>query len=253
MIPGRPHGSAAGTNICPAYGMQPDEHPQKLAKLIESGLSALSRSLSTNVPPSQNINIMSSVRPATEGQLAQDLPGITAYITGHDKTSGDTIIRHTRPGKWQAVDNNGMAFNVPFTTSQFPVSMNNDADISTHDTRLASSKLGIVNPGGTVLRFVDFAPGFESMMHRTQSLDYGIVIAGSIELILDSGKRQVLQQGDCCVQRGTNHAWRNPSKDAWTRVAFILQDAKPIEMGDGSVLKEDLGRSAGKIPSSGND
>lgn len=195
---------------------------------------------------------MSAGRPATEGKLAQDLPGITTYITGHDAGSGETIVQQARPGKWQSIDNNGMAFNVAFTTSKFPVSMNEDIDIATHDERLASYKLGIVNPGGTVLRFVDFAPGFESMMHRTQSLDYGFAIAGSIELILDSGRRQVLHPGDCCVQRGTNHAWRNPSPDAWARVVYVLQDSQPVKMADGSVLKEFLGRSAGEIPSSGN-
>lgn len=190
-------------------------------------------------------------RPTTDGQLAKELPGITAYVTGHKQT-GETTIVESRPATWQSVDNNGMAFNVPFTTSQFPVSMNDNVDIKTHDARLASGKLGIVNPNGTVLRFVDFAPGFESTMHRTQSLGFGIVIEGSIELILDSGEKQVLRRGDVCVQRGTNHAWRNPDQSAWARVAYVLQDAQAVEVG-GTKLKEYLGRSEGEIPASGND
>lgn len=194
---------------------------------------------------------MSEDRKPTEGQLAEKLPGISAYITGHTE-SGDTTILEARPAKWQPIDNNGMAFNVPFTTSQFPVSMNDNVDIQTHDARLASGRLGIVNPNGTVLRFVDFAPGFESMMHRTQSLDFGIVIEGAIELILDSGETRMLSRGDVCVQRGTNHAWRNPSPSAWARVAYILQDAQAVEVG-GKPLKEYLGRSGGEIPASGND
>jgi hypothetical protein len=137
-------------------------------------------------------------RPPTDGQLAQELPGITAYITGHKDASGATTILESRPAKWKSVDNDGMAFNVPFTTSQFPMSMKDNIDIDMHDNRLASGKLGIVNPNGTVLRFVDFAPGFESMMHRTKSLDFGIVIEGSIELILDSGEKQLLCRGDVC-------------------------------------------------------
>jgi quercetin dioxygenase-like cupin family protein len=146
-----------------------------------------------------------------------------------------------------------MAFNVPFTTSEFPVSMNNNVDIVKHDERLQSGKLGIVNPGGTVLRFVDFAPGFESAMHRTRSLDYGIVVEGAIELVLDSGEKQVLHRGDVCVQRGTNHAWRNPSETEWTRVVYILQDSQPVVDVGGQPLREYLGRSAGEIPASGND
>ncbi|KIW19373.1 hypothetical protein PV08_03668 [Exophiala spinifera] len=191
-------------------------------------------------------------RPTTEGQLAQALPGLTAFITGHNPNTGETTIQERRPAKWQSVDSGGMAFNVPYTTSEFPVSTNGDVDILTHDQRLASGKMGIVNPGGTVLRFVDFAPGFESMMHRTRSLDYGIVVEGAIELILDSGEKQILQRGDVCIQRGTNHAWRNPSGTEWTRVVYILQDAQAVEVA-GKPLKEYLGRSEGEIPPSGND
>ncbi len=138
-----------------------------------------------------------------------------------------------------------------YTTSEFPVSLNKDADIAKHEERVKGG-MGIVNPRGTVLRYVDFAPGFESMMHRTRSLDYGIVLEGTIELILDSGEKQLLQRGDCCIQRGTNHAWRNPSETEWTRVVSILQDSQAVEVGD-QKLKEYLGRSEGEIPSSGND
>lgn len=191
-------------------------------------------------------------RPPTEDQLAKGLPSLTTYLTGHNSSTGSTTIQEQRPAKWQSIDNGGMAFNVAFTTSEFPVSMNNNIDIGKHDERLQSGKMGIVNPGGTVLRFVDFAPGFESMMHRTRSLDYGIVIEGSIELVLDSGEKQVLHRGDVCVQRGTNHAWRNPSETEWTRVVYILQDSQPVEVG-GKPLNEYLGRSEGEIPASGND
>ena len=194
----------------------------------------------------------SQPRSPTEGQLATHLPGLTAYITGHDPKTGDTTIQQRRPGKWHSVDGGGMTFNVPFTTSEFPLNMNEDADIKKHDEKVNSGKLGIVSPGGTVLRFVDFSPGFESMMHRTRSLDYGIVVEGSIELILDSGEKQLLHRGDVCIQRGTNHAWRNPSNTEWTRVAYVLQDSKPIEV-QGKPLKEYRGRSEGEIPPSGND
>ena len=193
----------------------------------------------------------SHTRSPTEGQLS-NLPGLKAFITGHDASTGETIIQERRPARWHSVDSGGMTFNVPFTTSEFPVSMNGDADLHKHDEKLNSGKLGIVSANGTVLRFVDFSPGFESMMHRTQSLDFGIVVEGSIELILDSGERQLLQRGDLCVQRGTNHAWKNPSATEWSRVVYCLQDSKPVEVR-GQRLKEYLGRSEGEIPPSGND
>lgn len=46
-------------------------------------------------------------------------------------------------------------------------------------------------------------------MHRTTSLDYGIVLEGEVELILDSGERRAMKAGDIAVQRATMHAWRN--------------------------------------------
>ena len=194
----------------------------------------------------------SESRPPNKGQLAPKLPGLTTYITGHKSSNGTTTIQERRPAVWQSLDNNNLAFNVAYTTSEFPASLNKDEDLVKHDEVLSSGRLGLVRPNGTVLRFVDFAPESESTMHRTRSLDYGIVLDGAIELILDSGETQSLYRGDCAIQRGTNHAWRNPQKTEWTRMVFILQDCQPLEIG-GQVLKEDLGRSAGDILPSGND
>lgn len=59
-----------------------------------------------------------------------------------------------------------------------------------------------------VLRHVDIGPGITSPMHRTVSLDYGIVIEGEIELLLDSGEKRQMLPGDICVQRGTMVCFR---------------------------------------------
>jgi len=61
-------------------------------------------------------------------------------------------------------------------------------------------------------------------MHRTESVDYGIVVFGEIVLVLDDGSRTPLQAGDVVVQRGTDHAWENPSSTSPARMAFILLD-----------------------------
>jgi quercetin dioxygenase-like cupin family protein len=76
-------------------------------------------------------------------------------------------------------------------------------------------------------------------MHRTVSLDYGIVIEGEIELILDSGERKKMVAGDIAVQRGTMHAWRNMSDAKWARMLYILQPSKPLTIG-AEKLGEDL-------------
>jgi mannose-6-phosphate isomerase-like protein (cupin superfamily) len=62
-------------------------------------------------------------------------------------------------------------------------------------------------------------------MHTTDTVDYGIVISGAITLELDDGATVDLKQGDCVVQNGTRHAWRNRSTEACV-MAFILIGAK---------------------------
>jgi quercetin dioxygenase-like cupin family protein len=137
--------------------------------------------------------------------------------------------------------NNAMDFSLIYTTSSQPAQMSGEADIASYASYLADPP-SITVPNGSVGRIVDFPPGYTSPMHRTLSLDLGIVIEGEIELILDSGETRVLKRGDVAVQRGTNHAWRNPMQEGqWARVFYVLQDAKPIELGDGTRLGEDLG------------
>jgi quercetin dioxygenase-like cupin family protein len=79
-------------------------------------------------------------------------------------------------------------------------------------------------------------------MHRTQSLDYGIVLEGEIEMTLDSGEKRLLKRGDMAVQRATMHAWHNPSETEWTRMVFVLQECKPLVVG-GEELGEDLSQA----------
>jgi mannose-6-phosphate isomerase-like protein (cupin superfamily) len=63
-----------------------------------------------------------------------------------------------------------------------------------------------------------------AFMHRTETVDYGIVLEGEITLILDEGET-VVRAGDIVVQRGTNHGWANRSGRN-CRIAFILIDGK---------------------------
>jgi hypothetical protein len=61
-----------------------------------------------------------------------------------------------------------------------------------------------------------------AFMHRTETVDYGIVLQGEIVLIMDEGET-LCRAGDIIVQRGTNHGWANRS-DANCRIAFVLID-----------------------------
>ena len=78
--------------------------------------------------------------------------------------------------------------------------------------------------GGVVARFTEMSPGAAAPMHRTESLDIGIVLDGETWLILDDGSETRMTAGDVVVQRGTNHSWENRS-DAVVRMAFVMIDA----------------------------
>ncbi len=97
-------------------------------------------------------------------------------------------------------------------------------------------------PNGTKLRINEFPPGVVSPVHRTQSVDYGIVLDGEVVLVLDDSET-VLRAGDVVVQRGTSHRWENRS-DATARMAFILIDGAftadlTLRWPDGSMTLHD--------------
>ncbi|KAG0649399.1 hypothetical protein D0Z07_4525 [Hyphodiscus hymeniophilus] len=171
-------------------------------------------------------------------QLISKLPETTSFLTGHDPETGKAVFLAERPGEWHTVDTECMAFNVVYTTTGMPPTLSNDADIKKHEAIMAAKNLGLVNPTGTVLRIVDFAPDYESAMHRTQSIDYGIVLEGPMEAVMDSGAVQTLNRGDVVVQRGTNHSWRNPSKTKWARMIYVLQYCEELKVGEAPVTEE---------------
>lgn len=80
---------------------------------------------------------------------------------------------------------------------------------------------------GVVLRILRYDAGAAGNMHRTESLDCGVIISGSIVLELDDGVEVELHAGDTVVQRGTIHKWTNRGSEPCT-IAFVLVDAMPI-------------------------
>jgi quercetin dioxygenase-like cupin family protein len=133
-----------------------------------------------------------------------------------------------------------MDFILMYTSETFPVDMNNEKDLKVYQSYL-KDKPALSISGGTVVRTVDFSPGYTSPMHRTVSCDFGVVLQGEIELILDSGETRVLQPGDVAVQRGTNHAWRNRSQDQWARMMYVLQAAEPVRVQNGHLAEDEAG------------
>ncbi|KAH8814823.1 cupin 2 domain-containing protein [Xylogone sp. PMI_703] len=85
----------------------------------------------------------------------------------------------------------------------------------------------IVEPGHTNWRIIDFPPHSTASMHRTLSVDFGVVLKGEITCELDDKVETVLKEQDGIVQRGTVHAWHNRTGEV-TRVLFVLLPAEKI-------------------------
>ena len=180
--------------------------------------------------------------------LPNGLPAINRFITDHnDKGEACFSKRNQEELDWQAIGPIAN-FALGYTTSKFPVQFTNEEDISNYESYL-KDKPGITIPGGTVLRFVDMAPGQTSPMHRTVSLDYGVVLEGEVELILDSGETRLMKRGDVAIQRGTNHAWKNTS-EGWCRMMYVLQESEPFTVA-GKTLGEDYGEGMEGVRASG--
>ena len=76
-------------------------------------------------------------------------------------------------------------------------------------------------PGGSVCRISQLDPGVSPRMHRTESIDFAIILSGELDMELDYGKITKLKAGDVVVQRGTIHNWQNNGTEPCL-VAFIL-------------------------------
>lgn len=117
-------------------------------------------------------------RPPVHTQLSTSLPGVHTYITTHDPASGKSVVHSSREAEWSHFDDKNMGFNPVFTNAA-QADLNDEKDITENDEKVATGKMGLVRPGGTVCRHVDLAPGYECLMHRTQSLDFGIILVSS--------------------------------------------------------------------------
>ena len=150
---------------------------------------------------------------------------VRRVITGHDG-NGKAIVKIDEIVKNIASSRPGANAAVIWTTDTAPVNNDGQDDTSTR-------KVGTTLPGGTVFRVVEFGPGVAPRNHRTDSIDYAVVMAGEIDMELD-GTVVHLRAGDVLVQRGTIHNWINRGKEPCV-IAFALIDAKPVAAG-GKVL-----------------
>ena len=177
-----------------------------------------------------------------------NFPPIHRVVTGHSPDGKAIISMNGGLSKVQELTAiPGTIFHEVWSTDATPVLVDNGADPTVGPLVLPPPK------HGTRMRFVDIPPDTEEflaegagkmnaafteigdasastvkqssphpLMHRTESVDYGIVIEGEMTLILDEGE-VLLKKGSVVIQRGTNHAWANRS-GALCRMLFVLID-----------------------------
>ncbi|KAJ7080086.1 hypothetical protein C8R43DRAFT_1143161 [Mycena crocata] len=93
---------------------------------------------------------------------------------------------------------------------------------------------------GILFAVTDYPPGGAvPLMHRTQTLDYAVVLLGEIVLSLDGGEEKTVKAGEMMVQCGANHAWINRTNEV-CRILFVMVGAEKIVLEDGSALEGTL-------------
>lgn len=146
---------------------------------------------------------------------------IRRVVTGHDP-DGRAVVLIDELAKNRTSGRPGASSYVVWTTDASPADNSGDFDG-------AERKVGTTLANGTVFRIVEFAPGVVPRRHRTNSIDYAVVMSGEIDMQLD-GTEVHLKAGDVLVQRGTLHNWVNRGSDPCV-IAFALVDAKPVVAG----------------------
>jgi naringenin degradation protein FdeH len=158
-------------------------------------------------------------------------------VTGHKNGRGTVLFDGPAPNT-KVRPASGLVSTLLWATDESPADISGGAD-------RAEREIGVPPPPrGSIFRVVEFPPGRKEMsreavlkemglshqsssvhpgMHKTRSIDYAVVIAGEIDMLLDDSEVH-LAAGDVLVQQGTNHAWVNRGTRP-CRIAFVLIDA----------------------------
>jgi quercetin dioxygenase-like cupin family protein len=155
---------------------------------------------------------------------------IRRVITGHDSDGKAIVASDERMTGVSAAARPYISRCEIWSTDKMPVD-NSEAAAAAQKKGFVVRHNYVGSGQGSVVRITEFAPGAPKFMHRTETVDYAILLSGECDLELDDGKMVHLKQGDIVVQRGTMHAWVNNGSVPCV-FAFILIDAKPVTVGD---------------------
>lgn len=148
------------------------------------------------------------------------LPIPRRIVTGHDGSGRSVVLSDSPTPTTESLDN-GAAFHEIWATSDTP------APIAAAESAEPTARPLQVSPDprGTIVHVIDMPPGSVAPMHRTKTIDYGVVLDGEVDLELDDGSLVTMTRGDVVVQRGTVHAWHNRSSST-VRLFFVNVDGE---------------------------
>ncbi|TCD69386.1 hypothetical protein EIP91_007733 [Steccherinum ochraceum] len=148
-------------------------------------------------------------------------PHVRRIVTGHNAKGEATIVQDS------SVHDPLPVVHGLFRSDEFPIHNGVESKGGWVDSAAVLGTLAAA--GGVVSRVYDMAPGQVIPMHRTISMDVGVILKGTITLEVENGEQTLLKEGDTCIQRGTLHGWKNESTE-WCRMLFILVGALPVEI-----------------------
>ena len=152
-------------------------------------------------------------------------PPIRRIVTGHDTHDVAKVIKDG-PASNEKYPGPGIVSTMIWCTDETPADIAVGEGIEDMGARIIGTT---PPPRGTRFAVIDFPPGNRAVMHRTETIDYVVVISGEIDMDMDDSTVH-LKAGDVMVQRGTNHAWANRGTER-ARLAFVLVDARPLGIG----------------------
>ncbi|OQU98887.1 Cupin domain-containing protein [Cladophialophora immunda] len=161
---------------------------------------------------------------------AKGLPAVKRHLTTNNDDGVSVFsprISSDPPSK-QLPDGTKITF--CYGCQRFPVDLASEQDLQSYQ-HLIDNPPGIVIPNGFACRILDLPPRYNSVSHRTISVNFNVVLQGQMELTLNSGEKRILGPGDSAIQRCVDHSWRNVSSTEWARMAAAVIPAEPWQFG----------------------
>ncbi|KAM7198463.1 oxalate oxidase GF-3.8 [Rhypophila sp. PSN 637] len=191
------------------------------------------------------INMPSTENPEPP-KISSPLGAPRRHTTTHSTSTGQAVFlpsTQSFPVEVPAYGSIGMVVFDAYQTFTTPPNMTSENDIQAiadNANRTAPNPgVWFPKPGESLVRYCDWAPGATLELHRTETIDFGVVMQGEMDMILESGESRRLKVGDVLVQRGTLHRWKNPSDTEWARLVFFLIGTEPVVV-NGEEKKEVL-------------